>query len=303
MFGKKERFSAVSMAGGLLVLVVLARCGAEESVATRSAAAFREAQQKGKTFEGTDDSHGHGATTPGAPQSGEEAAKAHDHDEAGTAVDHSAMEHDGAEHAGQQPGGSETRPGGGHAGMNHGQGQHRSGRREAAPGRKAGQDKHAGHAAPDESGTHAGHAEQGGSPQASPAGDRASGGGHARHSLGEGNSAPNTVITAPVVVSSGNPAAILVPDPLDAPAVTSVLDAQLAAEMSGGGSHGNHGGTYSHVDAGRDANAPDPHRQHSQTAMQEATTVYACPMHPEVTSTAPGECSKCGMALVERREE
>ncbi len=24
---------------------------------------------------------------------------------------------------------------------------------------------------------------------------------------------------------------------------------------------------------------------------------YACPMHPEVTSTKPGKCSKCGMAL------
>jgi hypothetical protein len=24
---------------------------------------------------------------------------------------------------------------------------------------------------------------------------------------------------------------------------------------------------------------------------------YACPMHPDVTSTKPGECSKCGMAL------
>ncbi len=26
-------------------------------------------------------------------------------------------------------------------------------------------------------------------------------------------------------------------------------------------------------------------------------TTYACPMHPEVTSTKPGKCSKCGMAL------
>jgi hypothetical protein len=30
--------------------------------------------------------------------------------------------------------------------------------------------------------------------------------------------------------------------------------------------------------------------------------VYACPMHPEVTSTQPGQkCPKCGMALVPRR--
>lgn len=31
-------------------------------------------------------------------------------------------------------------------------------------------------------------------------------------------------------------------------------------------------------------------------------TVYACPMHPEVTSTEPGQkCPKCGMTLVPRK--
>lgn len=27
-------------------------------------------------------------------------------------------------------------------------------------------------------------------------------------------------------------------------------------------------------------------------------TPYACPMHPEVGSSVPGECPKCGMKLV-----
>lgn len=27
-------------------------------------------------------------------------------------------------------------------------------------------------------------------------------------------------------------------------------------------------------------------------------TVYTCPMHPEVGQTRPGQCAKCGMALV-----
>jgi len=27
-------------------------------------------------------------------------------------------------------------------------------------------------------------------------------------------------------------------------------------------------------------------------------TIYACPMHPEVVSSAPGTCPKCGMKLV-----
>jgi hypothetical protein len=31
-------------------------------------------------------------------------------------------------------------------------------------------------------------------------------------------------------------------------------------------------------------------------------TVYACPMHPEVTATEPGhKCPKCGMTLVPRK--
>ncbi len=30
-------------------------------------------------------------------------------------------------------------------------------------------------------------------------------------------------------------------------------------------------------------------------------TVYVCPMHPDVTSTKPGRCPKCGMTLVPKR--
>lgn len=32
----------------------------------------------------------------------------------------------------------------------------------------------------------------------------------------------------------------------------------------------------------------------------EQEAVYACPMHPEVTSTRPATCPKCGMDLVKR---
>jgi hypothetical protein len=31
--------------------------------------------------------------------------------------------------------------------------------------------------------------------------------------------------------------------------------------------------------------------------MRPASAVYSCPMHPEVRSSAPGKCPKCGMDL------
>lgn len=32
-----------------------------------------------------------------------------------------------------------------------------------------------------------------------------------------------------------------------------------------------------------------------------AATKYNCPMHPDVVQDKPGNCPKCGMALVEKR--
>lgn len=32
-----------------------------------------------------------------------------------------------------------------------------------------------------------------------------------------------------------------------------------------------------------------------------ASVQYTCPMHPEVISDKPGNCPKCGMALVEKK--
>jgi hypothetical protein len=86
----------------------------------------------------------------------------------------------------------------------------------------------------------------------------------------------------------------------------------MAEEMTGAGSggheghggHGGHGGgAYVHVDAGRETEAQEEsHDHHGQGMEEQAAEVYVCPMHPEVTSAAPGKCPKCGMDLVKRRK-
>lgn len=38
-------------------------------------------------------------------------------------------------------------------------------------------------------------------------------------------------------------------------------------------------------------------------AAKAVAKTYTCPMHPEVTSDKPGKCPKCGMDLVEKKEE
>jgi uncharacterized protein involved in copper resistance len=37
-------------------------------------------------------------------------------------------------------------------------------------------------------------------------------------------------------------------------------------------------------------------------ATTTAAAMYVCPMHPEVTSSAPGKCPKCGMTLVKKEQ-
>ena len=309
MFGSKRRLPAAVLAGGLAAFVAMAGCGGEQSIASKSAAAFREAQKKGETFEDASHSHGHGAMTPGGPggrrsEAGASTAAA-DHanhanpEEAPPGHGHSAMGHGSQAHAG-------------HAGMDHGQ----SHQRHAEPGRTAGQDEHAGHEGQAGQTGHTGHAAM--PPQAPSAGGQAPSGGHAGHSPARGGMAPGTSVAASETVPPGQPAKTLNPDELDAPAATSVADAQrsaeIAEEMTGTTSAGGHeghaghgGGTYVHVDAGRETGAPEGAHDHHGHGMaeeaEEAAEVYVCPMHPEVTSSTPGKCPKCGMDLVKRRKK
>jgi Heavy metal binding domain len=41
-------------------------------------------------------------------------------------------------------------------------------------------------------------------------------------------------------------------------------------------------------------------RKNAAVSRSAAAAVYACPMHPEVQETKPGNCSICGMTLVQK---
>jgi heavy metal-binding protein len=58
---------------------------------------------------------------------------------------------------------------------------------------------------------------------------------------------------------------------------------------------------------GKQGAAVPVHTQAAPVAAHDAdspkATVYTCPMHPEVTSSQPGKCPKCGMNLVPKKDE
>ncbi len=234
-----KRSVVAALAAGA-ALAALAGCGREESVASKSAAAFREAQARGETFGGDGHAHGHGTAGAGA---GEDAA-AHEH--AGPAV--APTTEQGAE---------------GHTAMVHGG--------PAADAR--------------ERGAHAAH--DGAARQAPPPASAPPAAGHTGHPPAAGSAPPpaagrGVAPPAAAAVPPGQPGATLRPDPLDAPAPTSLIDArraaEIAAEMAGGG-HGAHGaGTYRQSDAGR---GPEAYQEHAPAPSEPQ------PQHPHGQATPP----------------
>lgn len=246
----------IAALAGVLTAALIFGIGGKETVASRSAAAFREAQRKGEPVR--EGAHGHGALSPGAPaqpahsehggsetkaseQAQQESSGMAGHDMSGQPMSTSAPSADA--HAGHAmsaqagPGspvgreGQPQAPAGGHAGMQHG-----------------------GSAAPPAD-----------SPRGAAVGSTASTESHEgmRHGQeGLSASSPATAAQQPQAVqaSPGQPAETLQPDPLDRPAETSVVDARRSAEMAEemGGGHGmRHGVTsYRQLDAGRDSGMP-----------------------------------------------
>lgn len=55
--------------------------------------------------------------------------------------------------------------------------------------------------------------------------------------------------------------------------------------------------TFVSCNSSRSGSAKDKHEHQQKDAKQ-----YTCSMHPEVVADKPGDCSKCGMAMVEKSE-
>lgn len=219
-----RRVSAPMFAGGtfplLLIFIIMGGCGGTETTASRSAAAYDEAQRKETPLH---EAAGHGGRdrpdvqhgTAASPRAGDAAAP-----------DMPGMEHS-ARPAAERP----------MRGMDHSRmpGTRSSGRpmdHSSMPGVK-------------HSGTRTDHSKMPGMihPAPSPPAPMP----------------PPPPEPPAAAAKPGQPAATLSPDPIDQPAPTAVADAARAAAMAAemaAGAHGMSHGTYRQIDAGRGQAAP-----------------------------------------------
>jgi Heavy metal binding domain len=299
------------MRGALLGLSLLAAaCGGEKSVASKSAEAYRDAQAKGIPVGGGHEHGGHDATAT---------ATGMDHSaHAATADAHAGMNHGSSAASGTMDHSAHAAAGSvDHAAMGHGTTGGTGAMDHAAMGHgatpRAGAADHAamGHGATPTAAT-TGHAAMGhGTTPTAATTDHAA--------MGHGTTA---TAGAPAIASAPRsntemqrvqPSVTLRRDAFDAPAPVSVSEAAKAAQGGGHEGHQARGITPGQdrenpptpMPATRDGSTRTPaatdHSRHGAAATPAAATVYACPMHPEVTSDQPGTCPKCGMALVKKQ--
>ncbi len=63
------------------------------------------------------------------------------------------------------------------------------------------------------------------------------------------------------------------------------------------------GGMKASAQKDKSKNEPTENQKSSNnTTAKTDTALYTCPMHPEVQSNKPGNCPKCGMALVKKSD-
>jgi hypothetical protein len=217
--------------GTVPVLILALGCSDRKTVASKSAAAYDEARQRGVPVGG---GHGHDPSPEGGPTSGGPHAT---HD--ASATDTKRERRSAHEGAG------------------------RSGHSGAAPRKRADMDHsrmgHTGAAAADHSA--AGHAGTAAVDHSKMDHSQPTGMDHSRRAEHGGGMALPLPKPEPVAATAapGEPAATLRPDPIDAPAATAITDsarsAAMAAEMASG-AHAMQHGSYVQTDAGRDDGAP-----------------------------------------------
>jgi hypothetical protein len=112
---------------------------------------------------------------------------------------------------------------------------------------------------------------------------------------------------------SGDPAATLNSDPLDAPAPSALASAQRSADMNGMamsmGSYVQHdaGGATSSsppvkgMEPGMPGMKHDASPSHAQSSPKTSHAVYVCASHPEIVRDRPGKCPIDGTALVKEK--
>ena len=241
----------------VLTVCVLA-CGRETTMASKSAAAYREARAKGIPVTGGHEHGGHAATATGTADGG--AAMDHSAHGATPATDHTAMGHGTTAGAHAAHGAT---PATDHAAMGHGTtaGQHAAhgatpATDHAAMGHGTARDAHAGHTATSATADHAQHRTSGASGGHAAHPPAATSAAHDQHSgMQHGTAtspadphaqhrpaadAPAVVLTAPTgsnAMARVRPAATLRSDDFDAPAPVSVEEARKAA---GSGEHKGH---------------------------------------------------------------
>jgi hypothetical protein len=253
----KQHLRTFACGSVVALAMVLGACTERETMASKSAQAYRQAQAKG-VAPTSESGHGHDTAKAGYTTAAPDHSAHGAHGAAtNTAMDHGA--HGAPDHAA------------------HGASNERGSSHTA----HAAQDDNSDHAAmqhtsPSTATTRADHS-------TAQAGGEATQHGAMQHGAMQ-HGAPQAMPLRIAVPSSSSemaavrPDATLRPDDFDAPARISVAEAAKAA-----------GRSTSH-DA---APAVDP----------SGATIYSCPMHPEVTSTTPGTCPKCGMTLVERKKK
>ena len=251
------------MRGSLVLasLLLVLACGRNETMASKSAAAYREAQAKGTPVTGGHEHGGHEtATTTGtepmdhsAHGTAADAHAGHDMTTAGgmdhgahgamSATDHAAMNHGGAADAHA----SHTAAGG--AAMDHSAHGTMTAADHAAMGHGTTSDAHTGHTTTAGAMDHSAHAAMTGTAADQHAGmqhgtSTPAANTHAGHGAMQqpAAGAPSVVLNAPTTnaeIARTQPAATLRPDDFDAPMPIAVEEAQKAA--AGGGGHQGHG--------------------------------------------------------------